>query len=89
MATLKEDMAHFTTLASIRVPRVMRVVFFMVLAAIVIAVAFLIYVPWVQTTSGRGVVTVRFETAETGPGPVRSYAVDDPALSVPPRPTDD
>jgi len=57
MATLKEDMAHFTTLAAIRVPRVMRVVFFMILAAIVIAVAFLIYVPWVQTTSGTGVVT--------------------------------
>ncbi|MBU7578962.1 MAG: HlyD family efflux transporter periplasmic adaptor subunit [Porphyrobacter sp.] len=57
MATLKEDMAHFTTLASIRVPRVMRVVFFMILASIVIAVAFLIYVPWVQTTSGTGVVT--------------------------------
>ena len=32
--------------------------------------------------SGRGVVTVRFETAETGPGPVRSYAADDPALHV-------
>ena len=31
--------------------------------------------------SGRGVVTVRFETAETPPGPVRSYAVTDPALS--------
>jgi DNA polymerase-4 len=31
--------------------------------------------------SGRGVVTVRFETAETDPGPVRSYAADDPALS--------
>ena len=30
--------------------------------------------------SGRGVVTVRFETAETEPGPVRSYAADDPAL---------
>ena len=30
--------------------------------------------------SGRGVVTVRFETAETPPGPVRSFAVDDPAL---------
>ncbi|MFO6447800.1 HlyD family secretion protein [Erythrobacter sp. NE805] len=57
MATLKEDMAHFTTLASIRVPRVMRVVFFLILAALVIAVAFLVYVPWVQTTSGRGVVT--------------------------------
>ncbi len=35
--------------------------------------------------SGRGVVTVRFETAETGPGPVRSYSIDDPALS-PARP---
>jgi DNA polymerase-4 len=31
--------------------------------------------------SGRGVVTVRFETAETGPGPVRSYRADDPALA--------
>jgi len=31
--------------------------------------------------SGRGVVTVRFETAATPAGPVRSYAVDDPALS--------
>jgi DNA polymerase-4 len=30
--------------------------------------------------AGRGVVTVRFETAETGPGPVRSFPVDDPAL---------
>ena len=31
--------------------------------------------------SGRGVVTVRFETAETGPGTVLSFAVDDPALA--------
>ena len=31
--------------------------------------------------SGRGVVTVRFETAETPAGPVRSYAEDDPALA--------
>jgi DNA polymerase-4 len=30
--------------------------------------------------SGRGVVTVRFETAETEPGPVRSFPADDPAL---------
>jgi DNA polymerase IV len=38
--------------------------------------------------SGRGVVTVRFETAETPAGPVRSYAEDDPALSAwrPPEP---
>lgn len=32
--------------------------------------------------SGRGVVTVRFETAETGPGPVRSFSVEDPALTL-------
>ncbi|HCB02662.1 MAG TPA: DNA polymerase IV, partial [Nocardioides bacterium] len=30
--------------------------------------------------SGRGVVTVRFETAQTPAGPVRSFAIDDPAL---------
>ncbi len=30
--------------------------------------------------SGSGVVTVRFETALTPPGPVRSFKVDDPAL---------
>lgn len=30
--------------------------------------------------SGLGRVTVRFETARTGPGPVRTFAVDDPAL---------
>ena len=30
--------------------------------------------------SGSGVVTVRFETAETPPGPVRSFKADDPAL---------
>jgi DNA polymerase-4 len=31
--------------------------------------------------SGRGVVTVRFETRESPVGPVRSFAVDDPLLS--------
>jgi DNA polymerase-4 len=35
---------------------------------------------WVWGT-GRGIVTVRFETAETLPGPVRSLKVDDPALT--------
>ena len=40
--------------------------------------------------SGKGVVTVRFETAETGPGPVRSLRADDPALRPwrPPEPED-
>ena len=38
--------------------------------------------------SGRGVVTVRFETATTPAGPVRTFRVDDPGLSVwrPPEP---
>ncbi|MCR6032043.1 DNA polymerase IV [Nocardioides sp. zg-579] len=42
--------------------------------------------------SGRGVVTVRFETAESPAGPVRSFAEDDPALSAwvpPPLPGED
>ena len=30
--------------------------------------------------SGVGRVTVRFETADSGPGPVRTFAIDDPAL---------
>ncbi|AQP44985.1 DNA polymerase IV [Tessaracoccus flavus] len=30
--------------------------------------------------SGLGRVTVRFETRDTGPGPIRTFAVDDPAL---------
>ncbi len=40
--------------------------------------------------SGRGVVTVRFETAETPPGPVRSFPADDAALRRwhPPAPHD-
>ena len=35
--------------------------------------------------SGRGLVTVRFETAQTPPGPVRTFRVDDPALAPVPR----
>ncbi|KAA1429064.1 DNA polymerase IV [Nocardioides antri] len=31
--------------------------------------------------AGKGVVTVRFETAETPPGPVRTFAIDDAALT--------
>jgi DNA polymerase IV len=37
--------------------------------------------------AGKGVVTVRFETADTPPGPVRTFAVDDPALVRWRRPT--
>ncbi len=35
--------------------------------------------------SGIGRVTVRFETAETGPGPVKTFSMDDPDLSPRPR----
>jgi DNA polymerase-4 len=35
--------------------------------------------------SGIGRVTVRFETAETGPGPVRTFRADDPDLAQRPR----
>jgi len=35
--------------------------------------------------SGKGRVTVRFETAETPPGPVRTFAADDPALASAPH----
>ncbi len=35
--------------------------------------------------SGRGKVTVRFETAETAPGPVKTFEADDPGLT--PRPS--
>jgi DNA polymerase-4 len=35
--------------------------------------------------SGAGRVTVRFETAETGPGPVRTFRSDDPDLGPVPR----
>ncbi|MGH3315246.1 MAG: DNA polymerase IV [Nocardioidaceae bacterium] len=34
--------------------------------------------------AGLGRVTVRFETAETGPGPVRTFAADDPDLAAAP-----
>jgi DNA polymerase IV len=35
--------------------------------------------------SGAGRVTVRFETAETAPGPVRTFRIDDPELVTRPR----
>jgi DNA polymerase-4 len=35
--------------------------------------------------SGRGRVTVRFETADTPPGPVKTFSTEDPALSTRPR----
>lgn len=53
-----DKMAHrFTALESVKVPRVMRAVFYMLLVAFLATLAFLIYAPWVQTATGRGQVT--------------------------------
>ncbi|MEM8725326.1 MAG: HlyD family efflux transporter periplasmic adaptor subunit [Pseudomonadota bacterium] len=57
MAALEQDMAHFTALADLKVPRIFRAVFLILLVGIIGAIGFLIYVPWVQTTGGQGVVT--------------------------------
>ena len=57
MATLEKDMAHFTALSEVKLPRIFRTTFFLLLVAFIAAVAFLIYVPWVQNVGGRGVIT--------------------------------
>ncbi len=57
MSALAKNMHHFTALKSVKTPRIFRTVFTIVLIALVIAILFLIFVPWVQTTGGRGVVT--------------------------------
>lgn len=48
---------RFTALESIKIPRVMRTIFYMLLIAFLSILAFLIYAPWVQTATGRGDVT--------------------------------
>jgi multidrug efflux pump subunit AcrA (membrane-fusion protein) len=57
MATLQKIPHRFTALESVKIPRVMRTVFLMLLTGFILSLVFLIYVPWVQTTTGRGVVT--------------------------------
>lgn len=57
MITFESDMAHFKTLQSISMPRIFRAIFVMIMLAILGAILFMIFVPWVQTTGGRGVIT--------------------------------
>ncbi|BDW83359.1 RND transporter [Erythrobacter sp. Dej080120_24] len=57
MEALKQDMAHFTALESVKTPRIFRTVFVLLLIAILAVLSFLVYVPWVQTIGGVGVVT--------------------------------
>jgi len=48
---------EFSAFHGVKTPRVFRTVTVVVLVAMMIAIAFLALVPWVQTTGGRGVVT--------------------------------
>ncbi len=53
----EQHINHFNTLASINTPRVIRVVAWMLVLAVIGTGVFLAYTPWVQTTAGAGVVT--------------------------------
>ncbi len=57
MANADAGSPRFTALESIAIPRVMRTIFVMLLIAFILTLLFLIYAPWVQTATGRGVVT--------------------------------
>ena len=52
-----QHIKHFKTLASIRTPRLMAVVSWLLIAGSLIVTAFLFFAPWVQTTAGAGTVT--------------------------------
>ncbi len=53
----EQHIQHFSTLASIRTPRLIRVVGWLLFGGAAAAIAFLILTPWVQTTAGAGAVT--------------------------------
>lgn len=52
-----DDLAHFRTYRSLRPPRVLRSLAWMLVIGIVLTVLFLAFVPWVQTAQGQGRVT--------------------------------
>jgi multidrug efflux pump subunit AcrA (membrane-fusion protein) len=52
-----DDRAYFKTLESIRIPRVLRTMAIMLGVGVVISIAFLLFVPWVQTIHGVGRVS--------------------------------
>ncbi len=57
MAQIEKIPHRFTALESVKIPRIMRTVFIMLLTGFLITLVFLIYAPWVQTVTGHGVVT--------------------------------
>lgn len=57
MAVRDKDLAYFKTLEAQKIPKVIRVISWILVIAILIAVLFLTFVPWMQTTVGVGTVT--------------------------------
>ena len=57
MPNVEAHSDHFKTLNEQRMPRVMRAVGWMLIIGMMVTAAFLVFVPWVQTTSGFGSVT--------------------------------
>ena len=57
MAITEKDLSHFTTLTETKTPVIMRAIVAILLIATVLTAGFLVFVPWVQTTSGPGQVT--------------------------------
>ena len=52
-----QHIKHFKVLASIKTPRIIAVVAWLLIASSIIISAFLFFAPWVQTTAGAGTVT--------------------------------
>jgi len=57
VAHREQDLDYFKTLAGQRIPGVMGAIGWILTIGVMVAVAFLIFTPWVQTTSGFGAVT--------------------------------
>lgn len=57
MPSIRQHEEYFKTLAEIKVPRVTRVVSWMLAVAVVGTITFALLVPWIQTTAGMGRVT--------------------------------
>lgn len=83
MADIDRHADYFTALAALRVPRVMRAIGWILVIGSLMLVAFLVYVPWVQTSAGQGTVTAlnpndrRQEINALVPGRIQQWFVRD------------
>ena len=57
MVTEQDLKKHFRTLGSIKTPRPVVIVGWVLGIGSILSILFLIFVPWVQTTAGIGIVT--------------------------------